>query len=212
MSQRAPGLGGEFTYCTLGQALDAGRILSGETLPDCASPRAWLFHVASGATLDRKAARERELYLGDAGDRSPWMIYRADLNLLKSADAAPPETPLVRDALIKRFELTFEMAWKCMYRWLRVQQVDVPQEAFRVIPCAFSAGLIDDDAAWTAIRQARNRTSHTYAEKIAIAVAAVARERAGPCFRALHERLRTELDASWTRRRGSGSLRGMRGS
>lgn len=106
---------------------------------------------------------------------------------------ALPETDIVRDALIMRFEHTFEMAWKCMYRWLRMNGVDLPQEAFQVIPRAFRAGLLDDDAAWTAIRQARNRTSHTYDEKLAREVAAVARAEAAPRFHALLDRLREEL-------------------
>jgi nucleotidyltransferase substrate binding protein (TIGR01987 family) len=106
---------------------------------------------------------------------------------------ALPESEIVRDALIKRFEFSFEMAWKCMYRWLQLNEVDVAQEAFRVIPRAFSAGLIDDDAAWTTIRRARNQTSHTYDRRRAIEVAATAREEAAPRFRALLDRLNVEL-------------------
>lgn len=108
---------------------------------------------------------------------------------------ALPESPIVRDALIKRFEFTFEMAWKSMYRWLRFKGVDIPQEAFEVVPRAFQAGLIGDDASWTRIRQARNKTSHTYDEKIAIAVAADARKDAAPRFAELLARLKQELRA-----------------
>lgn len=107
---------------------------------------------------------------------------------------AMDESEIVRDAVIKRFEFTFEMAWKAMYRWLAWNEVDVPQEAFRVLPRAFSAGLVDDDAAWTAIRRARNLTSHTYDAKKAVEVAATARAEA-PRFRTLLERLRADLAA-----------------
>lgn len=104
-----------------------------------------------------------------------------------------PESDIVRDALIKRFEFSFEMAWKCMYRWLRMNEVDVREEAFEVIPRAFRAGLIDDDATWTAIRRARNATSHTYDKKRAMEVAATVRADAAPRFHALLDRLRAEL-------------------
>lgn len=104
-----------------------------------------------------------------------------------------PESDIVRDASIKRFEFTFEMAWKCMYRWLRYKGVDIPGEAFEVIPRAFKAGLIDDDASWTRIRRARNMTAHTYDEKKAIEVASVVRDEAAPRFRELLERLRKEF-------------------
>ena len=33
ISERAPGLGGEFTYCTLGDAVELEKLLSGESLP-----------------------------------------------------------------------------------------------------------------------------------------------------------------------------------
>lgn len=103
------------------------------------------------------------------------------------------ETAIVRDALIKRFEFTFEMAWKSMYRWLRFKGVDIPEEAFEVIPRAFKAGLIDDDASWTKIRRARNLTAHLYDEKKAIEVAVEIRAEAAPRFTELLDRLRKEL-------------------
>lgn len=105
---------------------------------------------------------------------------------------AMSETDVIRDALIKRFEFTFEMAWKAMYRWLRAQDVDIPEEAFAVIPRAFNAGLIEDDAGWTEIRKARNKTAHTYDEKKAVEVAAFVRVEAMPRLLALLERLRAE--------------------
>lgn len=88
ISEKVDGLGGEFTFCTLGEALDAEKLLSGEQLPTFAELGAWLFHLATGATLPRGSAKAREFYLGDAGDRSVWMIYKPDLAFLTSADAA----------------------------------------------------------------------------------------------------------------------------
>ena len=87
----------------------------------------------------------------------------------------------------------FEMAWKSMYRWLRFKGVDIPEEAFEVIPRAFKAGLIDDDASWTKIRRARNLTAHLYDEKKAIEVAVEIRAEAAPRFTELLDRLRKEL-------------------
>ena len=103
------------------------------------------------------------------------------------------EDEFMRDSIIQRFEFTFEMAWKCMYRWLRFKGVDIPEEAFEVIPRAFKAGLIDDDTSWTKIRRARNMTAHIYDEKKAIEVAADIRTEAAPRFSELLERLRNEL-------------------
>jgi len=129
-----------------------------------------------------------------AGDRLAQQVRHFGAALARLDEVlAMPESGVVRDALIKRFEFSFEMAWKCMYRWLRSHEVDVPEEAFQVIPRAFRAGLIDDDAAWTRIRRARNLTSHTYHEKTAIEVAAAVRAEAAPRFRELLDRLRREI-------------------
>ncbi len=102
------------------------------------------------------------------------------------------ETDVVRDALIKRFEFTFETAWKAMYRWLRARDVKIAEEAFEVIPRAFNAGLIADDAGWTEMRRNRNLTSHAYNEEKAIAIAAFVRARGVGLFEALAQRLRQD--------------------
>src|SRR6266567_1831293 len=88
ISKRVEGLGGEFTYCTLGEPLDPEGILSGKTLPDYESLGAWLYYAATGGTLDQRKIRASEYYVGEALDKHVWLIYKPDLAFLKSADAA----------------------------------------------------------------------------------------------------------------------------
>ena len=88
ISERVEGLGGEFTYCTLGAAIDAEKILSGETLPDFQSLGTWLYHTATGGTLDPTRIDSANFYLGEARDRHVWLIYRPEMTFLKSIDAA----------------------------------------------------------------------------------------------------------------------------
>ena len=79
---------------------------------------------------------------------------------------AERETPLVRDAAIKRFEFTFELAWKAAQRCLREQGIlcRSPNECFRE---AFAFGLIQDNPLWIRMMEDRNLTVHTYNEQIA---------------------------------------------
>ena len=86
------------------------------------------------------------------------------------------ETGVVRDALIQRFEFTFETAWKSAYRWLRARGADVSEEAFAVLPRAFANRLVSDEGAWNQMRKMRNLTSHTYHEPLAVEVAAFVRQ------------------------------------
>ena len=107
---------------------------------------------------------------------------------------AMDESDIVRDALIKRFEFTFETAWKACYRWLRARGVEVDEEAFAVLPRAFRNRLVTDEAVWSDIRRARNKTSHTYHEAVAIEVAALTRAVAAPAFTALLATLKARAE------------------
>jgi adenine-specific DNA-methyltransferase len=82
------GLGGSFTYCSLGEALDVDKILTGETLPDYLSVGAWLFHTATGEAFDAAKAKPKNWYLGESAAYHVWLVYRPELDFLKSADAA----------------------------------------------------------------------------------------------------------------------------
>jgi nucleotidyltransferase substrate binding protein (TIGR01987 family) len=115
-------------------------------------------------------------------------LFERSLARLEEA-VAMPESEIVRDAIIKRFEFTFETGWKAMYRWLLARQVDVNEAAFEVIPQAFKLRVIVDEAGWGRMRRMRNLTSHTYDEKLAIEVVGFARREAPALFRALAARL-----------------------
>ncbi len=88
ISERAEGLGGEFTYCTLGEPLDLDKLLSGENLPSADALGAWLFHTATGGSLPALPKDAPEWYLGEAKDAHVWLVYRPDLAFLKSPEAA----------------------------------------------------------------------------------------------------------------------------
>ena len=88
VSERAPGLGGEFTYCTLGEPVVLEKLLSGERLPTFDALGAWLFYTATGASLPPAPKNAAPWYLGEAKDKHVWLLYRPDLPFLKSPEAA----------------------------------------------------------------------------------------------------------------------------
>lgn len=99
------------------------------------------------------------------------------------------ETDIIRDSLIHRFEFTYELAWKCMFYWMKDQGEQVPEMQKPVIQAAFRCGIITDPALWEAIKDCRDETSHTYNESKAIAVSAFVRARAVTAFDALQVRV-----------------------
>lgn len=88
VEERAEGLGGEFTYCTLGEPIDMNRILTGEALPTFADLGTILFHTATSQIIDHAQMDEASGYLGAAAGAKLWLIYRPDLDWLKTPQAA----------------------------------------------------------------------------------------------------------------------------
>jgi len=79
---------------------------------------------------------------------------------------AQPESGLVRDAVIQRFEFTFELGWKSLKLFLERQGVECggPRSTFKK---AFAESLIDSREnadKWLRMLDDRNLTSHAYDE------------------------------------------------
>lgn len=100
-----------------------------------------------------------------------------------------PEDEIVRDSLIQRFEFTYEMAWKTLFRFLADRGETMAAKAWDVFPVAFQSRLIDDAEVWDEMRKLRNDTSHEYNQARAIQAAAFIRASAYAAF----ERLRATL-------------------
>lgn len=83
-----------------------------------------------------------------------------------------PENKLYRDALIQRFEFTFELAWKSLAEVLKdggiVIEIVAPKN---VLKAAYSAGYVANEADWINILEDRNLMSHTYDEETADRIA-----------------------------------------
>ena len=104
------------------------------------------------------------------------------------------ENEFMRDAVIQRFEFTFEAAWKAAYRWLRDRGEPVNESVHSVLPRALANGLILDVAGWDELRLRRNQTSHTYDESLALDVSAFVRARAPALFDELLQQLRNRAN------------------
>ncbi|MEI6350016.1 MAG: nucleotidyltransferase substrate binding protein [Verrucomicrobiota bacterium] len=82
---------------------------------------------------------------------------------------ALPESELVRDATIQRFEFTFEAVWKALKLYLERQGYECggPRPTLKK---AFSENLIDSSKEadlWLQMLEDRNLTSHAYDETLA---------------------------------------------
>ena len=78
-----------------------------------------------------------------------------------------PDNDLIQMALIKAFEMTFELSWKTMKDYLNYNGIDVklPRE---VIKQAFANDIIVNGQLWMGMLEDRNLMAHTYDEARAI--------------------------------------------
>jgi adenine-specific DNA-methyltransferase len=91
VAERTEGLGGSFTYCTLGQPVELDAILTGQDLPGFDALGGILFHMATSQPVPPGQMDADSFHVGMVNSTRVWLIYRPDLDWLKSPDAALPD-------------------------------------------------------------------------------------------------------------------------
>ena len=78
-----------------------------------------------------------------------------------------PSDDLIQIALIKTFEITFELSWKTMKDYLSYNGIEakLPRE---IIKQAFSNNILLDGQVWIDMLDDRNLMAHVYDEKLAL--------------------------------------------
>ncbi|MCX6359949.1 MAG: HI0074 family nucleotidyltransferase substrate-binding subunit [Armatimonadetes bacterium] len=117
---------------------------------------------------------------------------RASARLLEAVErCADGGDDMLRDALIQRFEFTFEATWKAIKSYVEHLGLEAgsPRQAIRALIPARLADDEDELDAWFNMLEDRNLTSHTYIEALSVSVSErVARSHA-PRLSAMAERL-----------------------
>jgi len=88
--------------------------------------------------------------------------YRKSVERLQEALERDEADELVLDAVIQRFEFTYELSWKLLKAYLAyngIADVRTPREAFKE---GFAVGVIDEGDIWIEMLDDRNITLHTY--------------------------------------------------
>ena len=91
------------------------------------------------------------------------------LDRFDEALAVPRDAPLAVDGTVRRFEFSFELAWKAIKDALAAEGIE-EQTPRSVLRAAFAAGWLPDETAWLDMLDDRNLTSHTYEEALALAL------------------------------------------
>lgn len=116
--------------------------------------------------------------------------YQKALVRLKESLEESTSNPLVYDGVIKRFEFTYELAWKLLKAYLEYEGIAVVNSPRAVFREAFAAGVLEEGDIWMDMISDRNLTSHTYDEEEAKKIYARIKERYFARLAGLAERLR----------------------
>ena len=100
------GLGGSFTYCTLGEPIDAEGMLTGDALPEYSALAAYLLHTASGvsAGASELVPQNEDGLFHSNGSTDYYLIYEPDLDYLRGNDAMLNEERARRISAASRAE------------------------------------------------------------------------------------------------------------
>jgi nucleotidyltransferase substrate binding protein (TIGR01987 family) len=96
--------------------------------------------------------------------------YNKALLQLESALQQKQFSVLEKDGVIKRFEFTFELAWKTLQDKLYDQGYLSTKGPKPVIKQAFNNGIITDGQAWIDMLIDRNNPTHLYDESAAVSI------------------------------------------
>ena len=104
-------------------------------------------------------------------DLTSWKRALANLERAITRSTAAPKDEEVRDAVIQRFEYSYELSWKMLKRHLEQVVPDpgaVDQWSFKeLMREAAERGLIAAVEPWMEYRYQRNLTAHVYDEETA---------------------------------------------
>ncbi|EJL6422400.1 TPA: site-specific DNA-methyltransferase [Vibrio cholerae] len=84
----SPGLGGSFTYCTLGEPIQIESLLTGEGMPSYDALARYVFYTATGQSLETVAKASADGFIGETDLFRIHLFYRPDSEWLRSNEAA----------------------------------------------------------------------------------------------------------------------------
>jgi adenine-specific DNA-methyltransferase len=85
---KTDGLGGSFTYCTLGEAIDIESLLSSKGLPSWESLARYVFYTATGRSLEKIGKPLGDGFVGETDLFRVHLFYQPDKDWLRSNAAA----------------------------------------------------------------------------------------------------------------------------
>ncbi len=88
ITETMPGLGGSFTYCTLGEPINIDSLLTGEGMPGFDALARYVFYTATGQSLTEVGAPSADGLIGETSLFRIHLFYQPNREWLRSNDSA----------------------------------------------------------------------------------------------------------------------------
>jgi len=88
IAEKMPGLGGSFTFCTLGEPINVESLLTGKGLPGFEALARYVFYTATGRSLEAVAKPSADGFIGETELFRIHLFYQPDTAWLRSNEAA----------------------------------------------------------------------------------------------------------------------------
>ncbi|MGY4877123.1 site-specific DNA-methyltransferase [Vreelandella aquamarina] len=88
VEKTAPGLGGSFTYCTLGEPIDIESLLTGKDMPGFEALARYVFYTATGQSLEKIGKPAPDGLIGETDLFRIHLFYQPNTEWLRSNEAA----------------------------------------------------------------------------------------------------------------------------
>ncbi len=88
VKEKVPGLGGSFTFCSLGEPIDVESLLTGKGLPSYEALARYVFYTATGQSLEKVARPSADGVIGETDLFRIHLFYQPDAAWLRSNEAA----------------------------------------------------------------------------------------------------------------------------
>ena len=94
------------------------------------------------------------------------------LNESNTAYKSEPTNEFYQDSIIKRFEFSFELAWKALREYLTEQGYSLSTGSPKaVISPAYQEGVLQNEKLWLEMLESRNLSTHDYGNELAASLA-----------------------------------------
>jgi len=139
ITEKVEGLGGSFTFCTLGDEITMDGLLSGKKMPDYESLAKYVFYTATGQTLAKVPKPKTDWFIGETENYRVHLIYRPDRDWLRGNEAMldAPTVEKIAGGLDKQHKaLVFAPAKFMSQRELtprRVEFCQLPYAIYRIL-------------------------------------------------------------------------------